>query len=111
MSIQPSRFETLSFRPIDDGLECVVGNEQVGYIRVDSANQMKFVYVHPEFRRLGIGSKLYVAMAKQLATIGSKLYAADYQHDNAIALWKYLENQFPNRTGRTSDGRLFLSYL
>lgn len=96
---------------MDDGLEGVIGNNQVGYIRIDSANQVKFIYVHPAFRRLGVGSKLYVAMAERLATSGSRLYASDYQHANAIAVWNYLVTQLPNRTGRTSDGRLFLSYL
>ncbi len=88
-------------------------DSQVGYIKIgwkENRAFVAFIYVEPIYRRKGVASVLYQEAAKSLALTGCKLYAGEFQHDNAMALWQSLKKTLGTRVG-TEEGRMFLSFL
>lgn len=86
---------------------------QAGYIKIgwkDNKPFVAFIYVEPIYRRKGVASVLYEEAAKGLALVGYKLYAGDFQHDNATALWQSLKDTLGTKVG-VENGRMFLSFL
>jgi GNAT superfamily N-acetyltransferase len=78
-----------------------VDKPKVAYIRVADA-----------MRRRGIGTDLYVATAKQLATMGYPLYASTLQQEEAKRVWEYMrETGLPIQQERTRDKKNPLRYV
>lgn len=90
------------------------GNKEIGHLILDVSKDkyptVAFIYVEPEYRRKGVAISLYREAAERLARMGGqKLYAANFQHENAQKVWTKMQTLMPERVG-IENGRLFLNF-
>lgn len=90
------------------------GLKELGHLILDTSNDEHpcpaSIYVEPEFRRNGVATALYQEAARRLAGMGLKLYASNFQHERAQAVWKKMQTTMPDNVG-CENGRMFLSFL
>lgn len=65
-----------------------------------------YIRVHKEFRRQGIGIKLYLRGAQEMKKLGLRMHASRLQSEEAQAAWRHLEKHY--QVGVDRDGRKYL---